>query len=424
MKKFKEYFSNIATKQVGYDNFINEGGNARTTSISGEEVLAQKIDMEKFNRTELRKDLLKLFKILNLMFEKEYGELIWNDFSVIEQGIAFNGSSTFLMDIGIEDSEYTKFKKLTGDIDLITPSHLREKLWRFLQKIKGEKITPKFVLIGDNKPSLTLVVEQINVIFEYTNSKKNKVNLQVDFELSEFDNNNQPSEFARFGHSSSWEDIKQGLKGVAHKYMMRSITTASSIRTDVLVFTKTATIEKPRFSKSKQVEKGIRTMSFFVGRGLRTSYELVRNEDGTPFEYEGKFVYRPIATKDSTYEDSVESIYHLLFSDNADKSEIKKMWSFVGLLDLLKKYSNKSTIEDTFDKFIDLLWGPSAQKLERDKMEIDMEVKDAAYYKFVETFTFLNKKESEIKELRNEFYQNYLKKELGESFSNFMDRYI
>ena len=39
----------------------------------------------------------------------------------------------------------------------------------------------------------------------------------------------EPDEFSKFGHNSDWEDIKQGFKGVAHKFMLMSLSKGMSV---------------------------------------------------------------------------------------------------------------------------------------------------------------------------------------------------
>ena len=180
---------------------------------------------------------------------------------------------------------------------------------------------------------------------------------------------------------------------------------------DVVFATKTSTCEKLRISKAK---KSNHFLKFSVSKGIRVAYEpMICN--GEQVYYDGKPVYKELPTDKSIYETEIKNIFKMLFGKEPSKSEEEKMWSFVGLLDLINKYLNRKEIEFTFERFLELLWETKngkniAQELERDNPQLDYEIKKAAVEKFIDNFKFLKNKLDN--NLIDEYYKNYGKKSL------------
>src|SRR6056300_1241631 len=126
MKSFNQFITE--------NKILNEGGNAPFINRETGEKLgdAQKIDLNKVNRTKLAKSLQLLFAQLNKLYEKKHGEKLWNDFSVIETGHAFNGSSEHFFNKNISDAEFKKHKPMVGDIDVTIHNDEKVKI----QKLK------------------------------------------------------------------------------------------------------------------------------------------------------------------------------------------------------------------------------------------------------------------------------------------------
>ena len=155
-------------------------------------------------------------------------------------------------------------------------------------------------------------------------------------------------------------------------------------------------------------------MKFSVSKGIRVAYEpMICN--GEQVYYDGKPVYKELPTDKSIYETEIKNIFKMLFGKEPSKSEEEKIWSFVGLLDLINKYLNRKEIEFTFERFLELLWETKngkniAQELERDNPQLDYEIKKAAVEKFIDNFKFLKNKLDN--NLIDEYYKNYGKKSL------------
>jgi hypothetical protein len=194
-----------------------------------------------------------------------------------------------------------------------------------------------------------------------------------------------PTEFSKFGHSSTLEDLQAGIKAVLHKYLIRSVSYGVSMRPDVVLVTAKATPENwQKKIKSKQDDSMVK---FAVSSGVRLAYEPLLNVDGSPIMDErGNLVFKEIPTKESTYKKSLLEIFELLFNKTPSKEDLKNMWSFVGLVDLMRKYLNHKQIQLIIDRFVQLLWEGKdkqgewknvAQELERDDPELDQQIKMA-----------------------------------------------
>ena len=156
---------------------INEGGNVSIKGIDAQKIPVKEIGLKKF-----QDDFKKMFKKLNKMFYKEYGEYVWSNDSIIDTGFVFNGSTSFLMDpeyLSKED-ELKILKPTSGDVDIMVPEDLKDKLMEFLTKIEDTEIE-NFKFIG-----YKFYVDQLNSLFEYDYGK-GKVFAQVDFEFVQFE---------------------------------------------------------------------------------------------------------------------------------------------------------------------------------------------------------------------------------------------
>jgi predicted ABC-type ATPase len=349
---------------------INEGGNAPAINRDTGEVIANanETDLTIVDRSTMKNDMVKVFSVLNSLFEKKYKEPIWKDFSVITTGYAFNGSSEFFFSNKISDDEFKKHKPRVGDIDVTLPANKLKPLYHILSKIEGKKIAPNVVYVGQNKKSENVIIDQVNAIFAYTQGE-HTTNVQVDFEGVEYNDDNKPDEFSKFGHNSDWEDIKQGFKGVAHKFLLASISRGVSINRNAIVVTPKSPVEgdkiKPKKEKGQLVNP--RTISFSVSRGIRNRYQQMFRQDGSPAEYDGKHIYKEIPSTEATpehYTRDLKGMFKLWFGKKPTATELKHMRSFVGILKLMKKYFTQDQISDSIQFLInDKLFGRAAQEL-------------------------------------------------------------
>lgn len=389
---------------------INEGGNTIAVSKTGKQTKAEKIPIKKIGRKNFYNQVVKLFKQMNKDYRKMFGTDLWTDESIIENGFVFNGSTSFIMDPTIPDEEVVKYKETAGDLDIVVPEYTKENIFNYLQSKDQEEIIKGVRYMGSNKPTLSSIGGQINCVFVFDFDGL-KVPAQVDFEFLPFSETGIPTEWAKFSHSSSFDDCKAGIKAVHHKYLLRSITYGASVRDDILVCTPKSTWDNIKISKSKE-SSNPRTLKFSVYKGLRIAYEPLLDPDGNPVYMEGRQVFKCMPTSESSFVTDVAEIFKLTVrpDDITDlEKNAKKFWSFLGILEILKEYSTKDQIKRIHDRYIDLLWGLTSQKgqraqeLERDNPELDYKVKIGGYLKFIETFGLPDKS----KDMAPIYYEDY-----------------
>lgn len=385
------------------------GGNATAIMKDGTQTNAEKIPLEKIGRTNFCKEVYKLLKSLNNEFIKKFKEPIWE---TIDYNL-FNGSASFIMDPSVDEVELLKYKKMAGDIDVIVPDYLKVKLWDFLNELENKKITENIRYMGSNKPTIQSIGDQINAIF-LVQFDDFKIACQVDFEFLPFENN-QPTEWARFSHSSSFDDAKQYIKAVHHKYLIRAIVGSSSLRRDVLIATNKSTFNNIKISKSKN-SLNPKMLKFSVSKGLRVAYEPLIDNEGKIIKIDGKEVYKEIPTSQSDYITSIQEIFKICFKD-VESKDIKKFYSFVGLVELMKKYLTKEQIQNAVKRYEELLWSviPRAQELEKQNPSLDFEIKSKGYYYLINHLNLDEINKSKI----DEYYKEYGTKRISKSFIDF-----
>jgi len=361
---------------------LTEGGNVRIETKSGDVVSADRIDLNNFSRQELVKKLLEFFHALNLEFEKKNNEKLWPNDSDLDNGHVFNGSSEHLFNSNISDKEFNQYKSKIGDVDITVPEDKKELLHTLLQNIEGKSVTSSSVFLGSKQDTVG-EGHQINCLVKIDN----KINVQIDFEFSGY-SEGKPSKFAKFSHSSDWEDIKAGFKGVLHKYLLQSVASISDIKTEeeAILLTPASTLQKIKVAKNFP-ERGLTFKKFSVGRGLRTdAYATVPDDSGKSFQIDGKTAYKERPTSDSNYVQDPEEIAKIIFGPKFNIEDMKKINSFVGIIELCNKYFTSTNKQNLLTDFIRRLFGQGSQGLERDNPEGDYDIKRAGFQKLKQEF--------------------------------------
>lgn len=383
-----------------------EGGDETVTSKKGIKTKAQKIPLKKIGRSRFRKVVTDLLKKINNDFKKKFKTLLWADETQIETGITFNGSSSFIMDPNIPDEEIVKYKEVAGDIDVVVPDFQRKNIWDYLESIDSKEVIPGVTYMGCNRTKFSPIENQIICVF-VADFDGLKVPMQLDLEFLPFSETGLPSEWAKFSHSSSFEDAKAGIKAVHHKYLLRALVYGISVRDDIVICTTKSTYDNYTISKSKNlVNPGM--MKFSVGKGLRVAFEPLQDPEGNPVFDNGKQVFKEIPVKDSDYVTDVAEILKLSINPSDAEcleSDSKKFWSFTGLVDLIKTYVPKENWETINRKYVSMLWElkPKAQKLERYDPELDYKVKISGYKFFIDSLGLSDLS----KDLINPYYDEY-----------------
>lgn len=392
---------------LSFDQFIFEGGNARVIDRETGKVVAraEKMDLKKFKRSELVSNIVDMLEKLNELFNKEYDKKIWKNFEVVRSGYAFSGSTEFFINLDIPDEEFVKHKPSVGDIDVIIPKNVSEDFEEFMPTLEGKKLTSRITYLGQDRTDFGTTWL---AVFRYKD-ENGEVNFQIDFEYGDWDEKEEkPTEWAKFSHNSSWEDISQSMKGVHHKYLIINLARALSKRNDVVIATPSSTPEKIKLASGKKAEQTPRLLAFSVDKGLRIKYKQMEDRDGNPIKHEGKLVFQEIPVASSDYIKNVPDIFAYIFGEEPTKQELKDFGSFTGLSKIIKKKVSKEDIEALFDFVLqEGLFGKRAQILEKNNPSLDAKVKWAMANKMMEAFPQLEERREDVEKMAAEYYKNF-----------------
>lgn len=366
-----------------FKEFITEGGNIVIKHPeTGEDVGSESINSEQ--RSSVSNDIHNSLKKMDSSFQKKHGHSLFGN--SLNSGSVYAGSTNHFMDKSISDDEFKQHKPTVGDIDTQIPSEHKDKLEQHLTP--GAKFG-KMTVIGTKKHG-----SQISAIMKHEPTGKHH---QVDFEPVEYDKKTQePTQFAQFSHSSHWDDVKNGVKGSFHKMLLSSITAANSH--DAIVEDK----------KGKREIQNIEPHAFSVDKGLRERHKQIDSVSGMP-------VYKETTPKESVYDTNLKSIHKKLFGKPGTAADIKKIGSFSGLAEHIRRHLTPEQHEKVVHKFIHTLWNPKrAQATSKDPIE-DHNTKQKALDKLREVFPdIVNKKQKEIDELKKQFYSTKYKSKVSD----------
>lgn len=329
-----------------FKQYLTMGGNV----VLGDES-ASRIDLLKFDRSEIVPILYDALKSINRAFERDTGLSMWSD-SLIASKKFLSGSAFHFFDLtGIEDKKFSTVKKTVGDLDTKVPEALAPFIKKWLDTRQGSTY-------GD----LTLIgyKESIGQFITLWKSKALDQNIQIDLEQLPF-TDGLPTTWAEFSHSSEWEDLEQGLKGVSHKYLLRALN-AKDLK-DVMV--------RMKSGKEKTITSA---ETAFSASGMRQKLEPIMGPHGQEIK-NGLPVYRELPTSETGFNTDLDDIFINYFGHAPSNTEKKQMWSFTGLIDLIKKHFDRSILIKVADGFANTLWGPGAQSLYRADPEKDLEEK-------------------------------------------------
>ena len=164
------------------------GGNARATNkVTGRDTLAQKIPIKDIGRGNFIKKFVEIFEELDRLFEAKYKRPLWENKKILKNGLVFNGSTSFIMNPEVSDSDVIPYKPTSGDLDIMVKESDKSDLWHLLDELEAN---PKFMkdveYKGSNKLAVSAIGDQINSVFEVTFGDI-KSQSQVDFEFTQFE---------------------------------------------------------------------------------------------------------------------------------------------------------------------------------------------------------------------------------------------
>lgn len=355
------------------------GGNVKIGNV-----LADRIDLLKVNRDQIVHKLSKTLMRVNLSFRKLSGTPLWED-ELFKSNAFLSGSSIHLFNKAITTPEFISCKKTVGDIDVQVDREQRDSIKKFLDANEGKKFGYG-ALVGYKSSG-----DQFITLWGF---EEQSLNIQIDIELVDFAKG-KPTPWSQFSHSSSWEDTKEGIKGVFQKYLMRAFT-SKSLRDVVILKGKK---QVPTITKTTD-------LAFSVTRGLREKLKPVVDENGKQRMMNGLFVFEEIPVKESTYVNDIQDMFVILFGVSPTKSDLKDFESFMGGLRLVNKYFTNVERRTLVLGFANTLFGSGAQGLYRGDPVRDYEEKNIAMDKMINTLR-VNINCDTIEKMRLEYYKNY-----------------
>ena len=374
-----------------YVTKLFEGGNL---SIRGRE--AQHLDLKVTKRSYMVPKLNELLHAINNAYFKMTKQALW-DPKVLQSGQFLSGSSLHFFNVtGIDDDTFFAKKPTVGDIDTMVDKTKEVTLQQFLTAYDDKKLGPS-IFRGFQRGN-----EQFSALFELQDPP---VSVQIDFEFVEYQNG-VPTDWARFSHSSSWEDLQQGVKGVFHKGLIQSLSALS--RQD---FLQRKLVGRGKMRAEQDVPMTDNMYSFAVsskeGGGLRAKYEPVLGPKGKPLVVKGLPVMS--ATPAEGYIQDIGKIFSTLLGKRLPKTVTQQIsnnfWSFTGLVNLLAKILTPEEKEAVFDSFVLKTVGPGAQGMYKNNPDKDIKEKLVALNYIMKALGV--SKPKEFDQLMQQYQQSY-----------------
>ena len=343
---------------------INEGGNL---SLPGGHE-AQHIDLKVHNRGYIVPILNNLINSINSAYQQHYQTPLW-DPKLLKQRAFLSGSSLHFFNTDISDEEFVAKKPKVGDIDTQVNKEYEGNLEQFLTNNQGKVFGPA-KLLGFQRGN-----EQFSSLWEFTDPP---IKVQIDLEFVKYDKKG-PTAWSQFSHSSSWEDLQAGVKGVFHKFLIQSFT---SLTNQDFLLRKMVGRGKARVEQDVPTTDNM--VSFAVssseGGGLRAKYAPVMDEQGKPLVINGLPVMQ--ALPPAGYEQDLSQIFATIFGSRVNSAQLKKVlpktWSFTGLLEVMNMLLDTEEKQQVVDGFVDKLFASGAQGLYKNDPDRDIVEKNAA----------------------------------------------
>jgi hypothetical protein len=346
--------------------YLYEGGN-----LSIGDKKADEIDLKVHNRTYMVGLLDKLLNDIDRAFKTKNKTPMWSPELLKSKQFLGGSSLHFFNTKGISDEEFVKNKPKVGDIDTQIDKNLEGQVEEFLNSITNKKIGDA-VFLGFSRGN-----EQFNGLFEFENPP---VKIQIDFEFGKYNpETNTPDDWYRFSHSSDWEDVKAGIKGVFHKYIYRALAKAAPSEKYIAKLAGAGKNRKMAITGPTSDSNFSFAVASSQGGGARAKYKpYIDPETGQPKEINGVPVMEPLSPKDSEYIQDLSKQFELFFgtSPNGDDSQLQQ--SFLGTLDLINKYLDTNAKQTAVTEFLDIVFEPGAQMITANDPVRDREIKFAA----------------------------------------------
>jgi hypothetical protein len=349
---------------------IVEGGNVSSQSPGWQGAAdqeAEEIDLKIHDRDHMVGQLRTLLAAQNESFKAAYGKYIWEP-KLLNSGKMFSGSSLQFFDVkGVNTQDFlNKLKKTkVGDIDTQINQDMGEEVTAWLKSIIGKKIgNGTFLGFNSSLSSIWLLDDP-------------QVRIQVDYELGPYDaKTKSPTEWFAYSHSSHYDDMAAGIKGVFHKYINRALTHAQSSEKYVARVLKKGVKISPEPVTDSDYSFAV---SSAQGGGMSIKYKpYIDPATGQSMEKDGIPVMQLLEPKDRDYIQNLDQQFQMTYGRKRGAADKNLQGSFVGTLQLMNKSFGPEQIESVARAFLDILFGSGAQMITKDDPERDRDTKFAA----------------------------------------------
>ena len=350
---------------------ISEGGNLSHQSpgwqgMPGEHE-AEEIDLKLHNRDFMVGKIRELLTAQNESFAATYGRPIW-DPKLLASGKMFSGSSLQFFDIkSVSTQDFmNKLKKVkVGDIDTQVDQEIGDDVAAWLKSIVGKKIgNGTFVGFNSSLSALWMLDEP-------------PVKIQIDYELGPYNKEkNEPSDWFAYSHSSHYDDMASGIKGVFHKWINRALPYAQASEKYVARVLKKSTKISPEPVTDADYSFAVTSAQ---GGGLSNKYQpYIDPETNQPMMKDGIPVMQLLEPAQRSYDQNLSSQFQKVYGSKPTAQDLKLQQSFVGTIDLMNRYLDDQQRETVAQQFIDILFGSAAQMITKDDPVRDRDTKLAA----------------------------------------------
>ena len=328
---------------------------------------AQSIDLTAVERNTIIPKLNQLLLSIDNLYNQTYGEPLWGK-KLLSTGGFLSGSSLHFFNLkGISDEKFVSKKPTVGDIDTMVDKNKEQNLQKLLLAYNEKQIGPA-KLLGFKRGN-----EQFSALWEIDDPK---LYVQIDFEFVEFEKD-APSEWAKFSHSSAWEDLQAGVKGVFHKYLIQSLAGLT-----LKNFYLRKLVGRGKLRQEQDVPTSDNMYSFAVsskeGGGLRPKYDpVIDPATGKPLVVNKLPV---MTTAPATgYIRDVKSIFSKLLGHKLKATDIKRIydnfWSFTGILSAMNNVLSLEEKQKVANDFIQRTIEPGVQGLYKNNPDKDIKEK-------------------------------------------------
>lgn len=384
------------------------GGNSRAVDrvtgdvvvFKGRHAYAEPVDLRQVDIDAFRFEVESALMSLDWKFHLLKTRSLW------ERPIRehFLGSVTHVWDSEFV-SRFVELKPTLGDLDIAVSHNDLDDLFAVLQTLEGVKLTEHVTYVGQNR--LRLRKPQINAVFAWRDRF-----VQVDFVGVPFVEGKLDS-FDTFARSSPKEDLEAGLKGVAHKYLLMTLSWVATHRDDIVILTDKSPLP-PHKVRLKTMHEPARVCSFSIDRGFRRRIKFCYDFDRTLVRVGKKVAAKEIPTSESDYLTDIKLIFLKIFNVQPQGNDLQDFHSFVGLVRLCKRYLSPAATQSALEQMIRYkLFGPG-QALSRDSAAEDAKTKAKIIEVARKEFPALASYDAEIQKLSNKYYARYHEREVVE----------